>query len=147
MTAQRCRHCSLFASVFALITLQLIGCGKVEFDRAAWVERGEETLRPFKMKLMVALKEGLKDGPESAIDVCQLVAPEIAEEVSAAGVELGRTSHKLRNEHNAPREWMRPLLEGYVAAPGKTEAEVVRLELATHPHHRGAAQDAGPGGA
>jgi hypothetical protein len=114
--------------VIALIPLILSGGGGEEFDRTAWVERGQEALSPFKTKLMGALSKSLKDGPQAAIEVCQLVAPKIADEMSSAGVEIGRTSHKLRNERNAPREWMRPLLESYVAAPGKTEPEVVRLE-------------------
>jgi len=116
------------ATILALVTFNLVGCGGDEFDRAAWTERGEKAVGPFKVKLMGALKEGLKDGPESAIEVCQLVAPGIAGEVCPAGAELGRTSHRLRNEFNAPREWMQPLLENYVANPGKTGSEVVQLE-------------------
>lgn len=114
--------------VIALITLILSGCGEEEFDSASWSKRGKEALDPFKMRLMDALKEGMEDGPEIAIEVCQLVAPEIADEVSSAGVKIGRTSHKLRNESNAPRNWMRPLLERYVAKPEYTEPEVVKLE-------------------
>jgi len=116
------------AGFLALITINLFGCAGEEFDRAVWIDRGRDVLSPFKMRLMGALREGLEDGPEAAIDVCQLVAPEIADEVSSAGVKLGRTSHKLRNERNAPREWMQPLLDGYVATPGNAEPEVVLLE-------------------
>jgi hypothetical protein len=128
MITGKSRHYMSLLGVIALTTLILSGCAEEEFDRAAWLGRGNEELGPFKMKLMSALKEGLEDGPDAAIDVCQLVAPEIAAEVSAAGVEIGRTSHKLRNEHNAPREWMLPLLDRYVSTPGKTDPEVVQLE-------------------
>ena len=128
MSTHRSRHCLHLIGFIAIITLILFGCGDEEFDRAFWVERGEEALSPFKMRLMGALKEGMEDGPVVAIEVCQLVAPEIADEVSSAGVKIGRTSHKLRNERNAPREWMRPLLEGYVNTPGNIEPGVVRLE-------------------
>lgn len=128
MIIQKSRHSSILLILIALLTLTLSGCGEDEFDRSAWEERGKETLRLFKTKLMGALKEGLEDGPESAIDVCQLVAPEIAEEVSSASVKIGRTSHKLRNERNAPKEWMQPLLDGYVETPGKSDPVVVQLE-------------------
>lgn len=128
MVAHTVRRCLRLTVAFVLITFSLIGCGGEEFDRAAWIERGENALSPFKMRLMSALMEGLEDGPEAAIEVCQLVAPEIAEEVSSVGIEVGRTSHKLRNEHNAPREWIQSLLDGYVATPTKTAPEVVQLE-------------------
>ena len=128
MIAHRPRHCIGLAVILAFFTINLFGFGAEEFDRAPWIERGDKALSPFKKGLMGALIEGLEDGPEAAIEVCQIVAPEIAEEVSSAGVELGRTSHKLRNKRNAPRDWIQPLLDGYVATPGKTEPEVVQLE-------------------
>lgn len=108
--------------------MAVTGCGKKELDRAAWIERGGSTLAPFKKKLMGALEEGLEEGPEEAIEVCQILAPQIAEELGCAAVELGRTSHKLRNTDNAPRDWVRPLLQAYADAPGKTEPEVVGLQ-------------------
>ena len=128
MIARRSRHCMGLGMILAVFTINLFGCGAEEIDRAAWIERGGNALSPFKTRLMSELMEGLKDGPETAIEVCQIVAPEIAEEVSSAGVELGRTSHKLRNKRNAPRDWMQPLLDGYVAAPGKIGPEVVLLK-------------------
>jgi hypothetical protein len=128
MIARRSRHCMGLAMILAVFTINLFGCGSEEFDRATRIERGEKAVSPFKKRLMGALMEGLEDGPEAAIEVCQIVAPEIAEEVSSAGVELGRTSHKLRNERNVPRDWMQPLLDDYVATPGKTEPEVVHLK-------------------
>lgn len=114
--------------ILALFTIDFFECEAEEFGRGSWMARGEKALMPFKKKLMGALSEGLVDGPEAAIVVCQVVAPKIAEEVGSAGVELGRTSHKLRNERNAPRDWMLPLLEVYVAMPGKAEPEMVKLK-------------------
>ncbi len=77
---------------------------------------------------MGALTEALQDGPEEAIEVCAVVAPEIAAEISSAEVKVGRTSHKLRNPENAPANWMEPLLTRYAAAPGEIGPDVVRLE-------------------
>ena len=53
---------------------------------------------------------------------------EIAGEICSAEVEVGRTSHKLRNEENAPREWIKPLLKTYATTPSKSEPEVVQLD-------------------
>ncbi|MDY6943534.1 MAG: DUF3365 domain-containing protein [Pseudomonadota bacterium] len=117
-----------FAMAFAAIAFGPLVYAEQQFEPAVWVERGESTLAPFKKRLMGALIKGLEDGPEAAVEVCQLVAPEIAAELSTAGVELGRTSHKLRNPRNAPQAWVQPLLDDYVATPGKTEPEVVRLD-------------------
>lgn len=128
MIALTFRRYSSLTVIFVLITIGLFGCRGEEFDRGAWIERGGNTLSPFKMRLMGSLMEGLEDGPEAAIEVCQLVAPEIADEVSPMGVELGRTSHRLRNEHNAPKKWIQPLLDGYLATPTKTDPDVVQLE-------------------
>jgi hypothetical protein len=77
---------------------------------------------------MGALAEGLEKGPATAIEVCQVLAPEIAADLGSAAVEIGRTSHKLRNRANAPREWVRPLLDRYERARGEPEPEIVRLE-------------------
>ena len=128
MIARSSRYCMGLAILLALFTINQFECRAEEFDRAAWIERGEKALSPFKKRLMGALMEGLEDGPEAAIEVCQIVAPEIAEELSSAGLKLGRISHKLRNESNAPRDWMQPLLDGYMATPVKTEPEVVQLK-------------------
>ena len=114
-----------------LITSMLLccvyGCSKERLDEEAWVARGQAALKPFKQQLMGALIEGLQDGPIGAIDVCRVEAPRIAREVSTPGVRMGRTSHRLRNEANAPGKWMQPLLEGYVNAPGRSGPQVVRL--------------------
>lgn len=110
-----------------LIVSCFFGCGKDKFDREFWIERGQTALKPFKQELMSALADGLQDGPEAAIDVCQRVAPEIADEINSPEVRVGRTSHKLRNEHNSPKAWMQPLLNGYLLSPGKSNPEAVRL--------------------
>ena len=57
----------------------------------------------LKSKLVKALSEG---GPLSAIDVCAIEAPEIAETVSDQfGVAVGRRALKVRNSENAPDAW------------------------------------------
>lgn len=60
-------------------------------------------------ELTTALDEG---GPASAISVCRDVAPRISREVSAKlGLEIGRTSFRLRNPANEPPEWAAGVVE------------------------------------
>ncbi len=51
-------------------------------------------------------------GPAAAINVCSEEAATIAEAVGKEyGVAIGRTSFKLRNPANAPRDWVKPFVE------------------------------------
>ena len=111
----------------ALLSLTLAGCHGEAFDQTTWMERGGQELAPLKTQLMGALTESLEEGPEAAIDACKLVAPAIAHELSTPGMELGRTSHKLRNPDNAPRTWVQPLLAAYVTTAENTTPTVVQL--------------------
>ena len=66
-------------------------------------------------ELTTALDEG---GPNAAIEVCSLRAPEIAAAVSNEyGLFLGRTSHRLRNQSNVPPVWAEPLVRDMVTEP------------------------------
>jgi len=95
---------------------------------AAWRERGAAVVLPFKQQLLQALTAALAEGgPERAIDVCRLRAPELAREASTAGASVGRTSHRLRNPANAPRAWVEPLLTASVAAGAGAEPRAVQL--------------------
>lgn len=113
--------------IASMILCCVCGCRKEQLDQEVWAERGRTALKPFKQQLMGALIEGLQDGPIGAIDVCRVEAPRIADEVSTPGVRMGRTSHRLRNEANAPRKWTRPLMDGYIKALGKSSPQAVRL--------------------
>lgn len=101
------------------------------------LETGRLALAPFQAGLQAALKEGLAKGPVEAVDACRVRAPAIARDAvraAAAGggpgatvVDLGRTSHKLRNPANAPRAWVSPLLAAYLAQPGDRAPRAVDL--------------------
>jgi hypothetical protein len=94
----------------------------------ASLERGRQIIQPLKKDLKSALESGLARGPAEAISVCRIEAPRIASEHSPAGVEVGRTSHRLRNPENAPRSWVRPLLDDYLS--GAADLEPMALGLA-----------------
>lgn len=58
------------------------------------------------------------EGPVSAINVCSKEAITIAETVGKEfGVQIGRTSFKLRNPANAPREWVKPFVQNRTDTP------------------------------
>lgn len=104
------------------------GCGKSlpagTLTAEVATQRAQAALRPFKVSLQGALKSGLAEGVPAAIEVCRDQAPRLAAGAANAGVIVGRTSAKLRNPHNAPRDWMKPLLTELASAeePGAHRA-------------------------
>ena len=93
--------------------------GVAHAEDAVVKAQGQEILLPFKKQLKQALQGGMKQGPDAAIAACNLQAPAIAEALSVNGVEVGRSSHKLRNPGNAPSEWLAPILEAYLDGSAK----------------------------
>ncbi len=66
-------------------------------------------------ELTVALDAG---DPNAAIAVCRDKAPSMAAQVSEAyGVEIGRTSYRLRNAANVAPAWAQPYVETMVEEP------------------------------
>jgi hypothetical protein len=80
-------------------------------------DHGAGLLMPFKQNLQQALREGLSKGPVQALSACRVEAPKIADGLSQEGIRVGRTSHRLRNPANRSPEWVRPILEAYLANP------------------------------
>jgi hypothetical protein len=77
-------------------------------------------------RLMSELNDG---GPVAAVRVCRDEAPAITAQVEAeTGIELGRTSHRLRNPANAPRDWVRPHVETAAGTPA-ADVEPVVVDL------------------
>ncbi len=83
------------------------------------LEAMDALLRSLQSRLQQALAER---GVAGAVEVCREEAPALAAKIAAErGLELGRTSHKLRNPANAPRPWVSPYLR---AAAGKPASGV-----------------------
>lgn len=79
------------------------------------IEARDALAQALKADLMGAIRSG---GPTHAVDFCHANASPIAEQVRAThGVEIGRTSHKLRNPSNTGPEWVQPVVEAGVAQP------------------------------
>lgn len=89
--------------------------------------RAEQAMNELQRALLARLTAAMtRGGPAAAVEVCRTDARTIAESVAKAqGLELGRTSHRLRNPANAPRAWARPTVEA--AAGAKAAAERLRV--------------------
>jgi len=91
------------------------------------VAHGAELLAPLKIELKQALVAGMQDGPLNAISVCKDQAPAIADSLSIEGIEMGRTSHRLRNPANSAPDWVSPVLETYLGEESDRVPKVVAL--------------------
>lgn len=89
--------------------------------------QGALLLAPFKRDLTQALLAGMARSPIEALTACRTRAPEIADALSQGGVRLGRTSHRLRNPANASPDWVRPILNAYLADPSHAAPRSVSL--------------------
>lgn len=96
-----------------LCAVVLAGCEETpEADTEAFAVSSREAVTELGASLMSALHRGIADGgPVAAISVCNEKAPQIAAGIGAArGIEIGRTSLKVRNPANAPDAWERETL-------------------------------------
>lgn len=89
--------------------------------------RGAELLKPFKQNLKSALLDGMEQGVSEAVRVCRDKAPDIAESLSVDGVQMGRSSHRLRNPDNAAPSWVRSVLNAYLAADADRRPKTLEL--------------------
>jgi hypothetical protein len=111
--------------MFIIVLALAVGVGQAQDAELA---RGSELLSPFKRDLQEALRLGLTKGPVEAIGACRVQAPEIAKALSKDGINLGRSSHRLRNPANSPPEWVSPILGAYVDDSADRAPRVVPLQ-------------------
>ncbi len=89
--------------------------------------RGAELLAPLKQELKQALMAGMQEGPLNAISVCKDQAPAIADALSVDGIEIGRTSHRLRNPANVAPDWVTAEMQSYLGDAADRAPKVVAL--------------------
>ncbi len=70
-------------------------------------------------RLMKKVTEAVsKDGHVGGIKACKIEAPAIASAVSQEhNIQVGRTSYKLRNPENAPKDWVKPVVDAKYDKP------------------------------
>lgn len=98
-----------------------VGSAPAEWKPA--LQRGDQAMGALQKSLFDKLQAAMSaGGPAAAITVCRDDAQEISAAVAQKqGIQMGRTSHKLRNPKNAPRDWVKPLL---ASAEGKKVQQV-----------------------
>ncbi len=81
--------------------------------------RAEQAFGALKARLLTRLTTAVGEaGPAGAIEVCSAEAATMTREIGAAqGVEVGRTSFRLRNPANAPRAWAKAHVEAAEGRP------------------------------
>jgi hypothetical protein len=86
--------------------------------------KAEQAMNELQQALLSKLKTAMDSGgPAAAVEVCRADARAIADAVAKKhGVELGRTSHRVRNPANAPRPWARAIVERSAGATAAAEA-------------------------
>lgn len=115
--------------------LALSACGPPTYARGdvpaalePAVVKAEAAMDVLQQRLSARLGEAMASGgPIAAITVCRDEAKPIASTVAREhGIELGRTSHRLRNATNVAPSWAAPILDRAAVAP-PTASVVVDL--------------------
>lgn len=103
-------------------------------EQAQRAEQSRAVIKAFAGGLKGELKGALKEGgPSQAIEVCNIKAPGIAQDLSQKhGWQIGRTSLKPRNEANVPDAWERGVLEKFEQrkAAGEDPKKMEHYEVA-----------------
>ena len=105
-------------------------------DNTPLVDETRGAIKALGAELKSTLQSTMKaEGPVKAISVCNEQAPRLAQKVSdEKGMEVARTSLKVRNELNAPDAWELSVLEQFEQR--KAEGEPVKTmeysETTTH---------------
>lgn len=93
--------------------------------------KAQKHLKPLKMGLKKTLQSSIKEkGLTGALSACKIEAPKIRKKLNKDQIQVGRTSHKVRNERNQPKDWMKPYLKQYKGTKkgGKPARQVVALK-------------------
>lgn len=113
---------------FLALAASAIGCQSgpkrlepVPKEHEAGVAKAQGAIGELKKTLSGRLQEAIKSGGHaSGIDVCASEAGKLTADIASKnGLEIGRTSHKLRNEQNAPRPWVKAYLDEVAGKPAK----------------------------
>ena len=118
---------SIFAIAASLVlTVSAPTSGLAEAQEVE-IDHGAKLLMPLKKNLKQALMAGMQEGPVHAIGACKEQAPEITNALAVEGIQIGRTSHRLRNPENTAPEWAEIALKTYLNDEADRAPRVVSL--------------------
>jgi len=118
---------SIFAIAAALVLTVSVPTSGMAETQELETDRGAKLLMPLKKNLKQALMAGMQEGPVHAISACKEQAPEITNALAVEGVQIGRTSHRLRNPDNTAPEWADIALKTYLNDETDRAPRVVSL--------------------
>jgi hypothetical protein len=100
--------------IFILVSVGTLS-GTSQADDDSRLAESREIVQDFAGRLQAALQSAMSSGgPANAIGVCKDVAPSIASELSRErGAAVSRTSLRLRNPANLPRDWQLDVLRKF----------------------------------
>ena len=118
---------ALLLGVPGTLAARLAAGGPQDMPFPVETAKAERAMNDLQRSLLAKLSAAMTSGgPVAAVEVCRTDARTIAESVAKAqGLELGRTSHRLRSPANAPRAWARPAVDA--AAGSKAAAEGLKV--------------------
>jgi hypothetical protein len=87
---------SIFVIITSLLLMVSAPLSVMAQTQEVETDRGAELLMPLKRNLKQALMAGMQQGPVHAIGACKDQAPEITNALAVEGIQIGRTSHRLR---------------------------------------------------
>lgn len=103
---------NLIGSVTLLVAVGAASCARAPVPVARervepQAAKAEAAIGALRAKLLTRVTEVMgQDGPQKAIEVCSTEAVALTAQIGREqGVELGRTSFRVRNPANAPRAW------------------------------------------
>jgi len=112
------------AAAIVLVLAAALGAGSPpQAAFPAETAKAEQAMNELQQALLAKLTAAMASGgPAAAVGVCRTDARAIADAVAKKhGIELGRTSHRVRNPANAPRAWARMIVDGGSGAAASAE--------------------------
>jgi hypothetical protein len=121
-----------------IISAMLSSSFVIASDNSELTNETRDAIKALAAELKGTLQTAMKaEGPVKATAVCSVQAPKLAQKVSAEkGMEVARTSLKVRNELNAPDAWELAVLEQFEQR--KAQGEPVKaMEYSEVTQHNG----------
>ncbi|MTI63278.1 DUF3365 domain-containing protein [Methylophaga sp.] len=103
-----------FALMLALLLTGMVGA-QADTSKQAFEDDAKAAIKELATSLKSSLLAAMNDGgPAEAVSVCNLIAPSLAAEISKKyGLEIDRTSLKVRNPANEADAWETDVLQRF----------------------------------
>jgi len=105
----------LTAITSILLLLSVIPAHAQQTEQQQFEQQAQEAIKEFASSMKTALLSAMQDGgPVEAVAVCNLIAPTLAAEMSKKyGMDISRTSLRVRNPNNEADQWETSVLQSF----------------------------------